>query len=228
MALGGILAGVGALGGVASSLFGGGGISGKEQRNNFRWSVNELDAFNEAFQNSPALANVLSAFGRLSADPFTFDEATKANLKARYAEDAVQGGQSATKAAWERSGAIGGYRDSSTRAAERNIALRQGSTIAQGNREVDQAARASRGADVQQIGSLLSAINEMRLRPLLAETGARLGSLNVQASQNPFQGALQTLGSLGVGIGTAQRPYTFTDGKVSGGGGTFFGDLFSG
>lgn len=208
---------IGAGTGLLGSLFGGGGISGKEQRNNFRWAVNELDAFNEQFQNSPELANLMAAIGRYGQDPMTYSPEFVASQKARLAEDAVGGAKAATGQAWERAGAKGAYRDSSTRAAERNIGLRQGAMIAQGNRDVDAQARSTRAADLSQFGAILSALTNMRMQPLLAETSARLGAPVTQQG-NPFGNLLEGIGTISTALGTARQS----------GGGTAWGNLMGG
>ncbi len=212
------LTAIGAGAGLLGSLFGGGGgISNKEVRNNFRWAVNELDAFNEQFQNSPELANLIAQVQRFSQDPMTYSPEFTANLKARYAEDSQSAYRGALAGTRERAGAKGMYRDGSTRGEERRLGQRLGSDIAQGNRSVDEMARKSRSADLTQLGSILSALTQMRMQPLMAETSARLG---VQPTQqgNPFGELLQGIGVLSAGMGTAQQQ----------GGGSQWGNWLSG
>lgn len=207
-------AGVGLLG----SLFGGGGgISKKEQRNNFRWAVNELDAFNEEFKNSAELANLLNAVRGFAKDPLTYSPEQIALSKARYAEDAVGSARATQGAAWERAGAQGAYRDGSTRRTEGRIAQRLGSDIAQGNRMVDEKARQTRAADLSQLGAIISAVQQMRMQPLMAEAQARLGAPVTQQG-NPFGELLQGIGVLSAGLGTAPQR----------GGGSQWGNWLSG
>lgn len=205
------------LGGIGGLLGGGGGISKKEQRNNFRWAVDMLRDYRQQFEASPELAQLMAAVQQYAQDPSTYSPEFTANLKARYAEDAQQGAKAAIGQAWERAGAQGAYRDSSTRANERNIGLRLGSDIAQSNRTVDEQARKSRASDVAQLGSLISALQQLRMAPIQAEASARLGAPVTQQG-NPFGSLLQGLGTVAAAVGTAPQK----------GGGSLWGNLFSG
>lgn len=209
--------GLSALGTVGSLFGGGGGISKKEQRNNFRWAVDSLRDYRQQFEASPELAQLTSLLQGFSEDPFTYSPEFSENLKARYAEDAQSGAKAAIGQAWERAGAQGAYRDSSTRQNERNIGLRLGSDIAQGNRNVDEQARKSRATDITQLGALISALQGLRMGPIQAEASARLGAPVTQQG-NPFGSLLQGLGTIGAAIGTSPQK----------GGGTLWGNLFSG
>jgi len=212
------LTAIGAGAGLLGSLFGGGGgISKKEVRNNFRWAVNELDAFNEQFQNSPELANLMAQIQRFAQDPMTYSPEQIALSKARFAEDAVGSAKATQGAAWERAGAQGAYREGATRRNEGRIAQRLGTDIAQGNRQVDETARRTRSADLTQLGALLAAVNQMRLQPLMAEAQARLGAPVTQQG-NPFGELLQGVGLLSAGFGTAAQR----------GGGSEWGNWLSG
>lgn len=205
------------LGGIGSLFGSGGGISKKEQRNNFRWAVDMLRDYRNEFEASPELASLLSAVQQYAQDPQTYSPEFSANLKARYAEDAQTGAKAAIGQAWERAGAQGAYRDASTRANERNIGLRLGSDIAQGNRSVDEQARKSRTTDLAQLGSLIGAMQQLRMAPIQAEASARLGAPVTQQT-NPFGSLLQGLGTLSAAVGTAPQK----------GGGSLWGNMFSG
>ena len=209
--------GTSALGAIGSLFGGGGGISKKEQRNNFRWAVNSLADYRKQFEESPELAALTQALGNFSGDYQTYTPEFTAGLKARYAEDSQNGARNAIGQAWERSGAQGAYRDGSTRVAERNIGLRLGSDIAQGNRSVDEQARKSRSTDLATLGSLISALQSLRMGPIQAEASARLGAPVTQQG-NAFGALLQGLGTVAAGIGTAQQK----------GGGSLWGNAFSG
>lgn len=205
------------LGGIGGLLGSGGGISKKEQRNNFRWAVDMLRDYRQQFEASPELAGLVAAVQQYAQDPQTYTPEFTEGLKARYAEDAQRGAKGAIGQAWERAGAQGAYRDSSTRATERNIGLRLGSDIAQNNRAVDEQARKSRTTDVAQLGSLIGALQQLRLAPIQAEASARLGAPVTQQG-NPFGSLLQGLGTLSAALGTAPQK----------GGGSLWGNMFSG
>jgi hypothetical protein len=169
---------------------------------------------------------LLTQFAR---QPNTYSPSDLAGMKARFAEDAVGSATATQGAAWERAGAQGAYRDGSTRRTEGRIAQRLGSDIAQGNRSVDQMAAQDRAESLARLGSLLQGFFNLRTGPAQAYANAAIGVGSNVAGYNasPFGDALKGAGALGVGIGTAQRPYQFdANGNIIGGGGTAFGDLF--
>lgn len=188
-----------------------------------------LDTASQDLLEGDPYQQFTAMLSRFAQRPETFSQSDLAGLKARYAEDAVGGAQAAQGAAWERAGAQGAYRDSSTRATERDIALRQGSMIAQGNRTVDEMAARQRSADIAQFGSLLQGLFNLRMGPAQSYANAAIGvgSNAANYGASPFGDALKGAGALAVGVGSSQRPYQFdANGNVIGGGGTAFGDLF--
>lgn len=180
---------------------------------------------------SDAYAGFMEAFTRFAQNPQTYSPEDIAGIKGRAGDAAVTGAQNFQNAAWERAGAQGAYRDSSTRAGEARVGQQLGGQLADISRNTDQMAALQRVQDLAQLGSLLQGFFNLRQGPSNALANAYIGVGNQQANYNasPFGDALKGLGTIGTAIGSANRPYTYNDdGKITGGGGTLFGDLFRG
>lgn len=191
-----------------------------------------LDAL-ESAQNdtvgSDAFKNFMDAITAFSKNPNTYTPEAIAGIKGRLGDAAVTGAQNTQNAAWERAGAQGAYRDSSTRANEARVAQGLGGQLADISRSTDEMAAKQRIIDMATLGSLLQGAFNLREAPAQAFANAAIGVGSNQASYNasPFGDALKGLGTIGTAVGSAQRPYTYgPDGKITGGGGTGFGSLF--
>lgn len=198
-----------------------GNATAKAQKKGAALQQSGLDALTRAEDEtvgSDAYKAFTEMLTRLGQNPQTYSPADVANMKTRAAEEAFGEARSYQNAAWERAGAQGAYRDSSTRAGEARIGQALGGRLADINRQVDQDVARQRIADIAQFGSLLQGFFNLRQRSAESFANAAIGAGTQQAGYNasPFGDALKGIGLIGTSIGTAKK----SDGS------TAFGDLF--
>lgn len=222
MPLGAVLGGIAAVGSIGGSIISGSKTASQQRKasNLAGNAVDELKGVRDDFLASDPYKAFTALLSQYAQDPYTFDATDVANMKARAANEVHQGARNATMTAWERAGAVGGYRDGSTRAVEGRIGQQVGARLGDISRQIDTDAARQRIDDIARFGSLLQGYLQLRSAPSQNLANAYQGVAQQIAGYNasPFGDALKGVGTLATAIGSAPNSK----------GGTLFGDLFKG
>lgn len=200
-------------------------------------AVNELSGAKDSVTSSPAYASFQSLFNNFAQNPETFSPTLLEEIKARQANALRDTYTNNLGDLWNRAGASGSYRDSSTRGAEGVLTQQLGGQLADMNRGVDVMAAQQRPQDVSQLLGMLQAFSGLQGSLSQPIANARLGAASQMANftANPLADLLKGVGSIGTTLGTTDTGGNtlfsqFMKSLMGGGGGGSTqtgGDLYS-